>query len=209
MINPIKVPWQHDAMMAAITPVDEAFRRIEMKYGVGRLERLVSSATLEAYRRGWLKWREAIEGHDTPAAQSLGPKMIAALRFMEKEADAAGAEPLSVETWEAVMADGRVLVVVKTTAEASEVGRAAKLGLDAELPPDLTRILEHQRAGREVVVWTMGELARVLPTFDMIGQIKRTWPGAVITSGPVTGENDASDWATGNPVRAIIEDVFA
>lgn len=202
----ISVPWQHDALMAALVPVDEAFRRAEAKWGVGRLERLVSPATLQSYHRGWVQWRKAIESYDTPAVQSLGPKMIKALAFMDKEADAAGAARLSVETWEALLEGGRVLVIVKTMAAASQIGRAAGLGLDAELPPDLARVVQHQREGREIVVWTMGELARVLPRFDLVQTIKRTWPGATVTSGPVTGENDAHDWATSDPIRAIIEE---
>jgi hypothetical protein len=51
----------------------------------------------------------------------------------------------------------------------------------------------------------MAELARVLPALDVVNEIKRTCPGALITSGPYTAECDATDWATSDPVRAAIE----
>jgi hypothetical protein len=200
------MPWGTiDPLMTALAPVDEAFREVERYWGVGRLERLVSAATLESYRRGWTQWRKAIETGDTLAVQMLGPKMIAALQIMGREATAAGHKAISVDAFEAVMADGRVLVVVRTTAEAHRLARGRDLGADGDLPPDIASAVHHQRAGRELVVWTMSELARVLPALDVVNEIKRSWPGALITSGPTTGENDANDWATGDPLRQAIE----
>jgi hypothetical protein len=206
-----KTSWSVDSFVAALVPTDEAVRNSEIKWGCGRLERLVSPALLEAYRRGWALWRAAVESGDLPGVQSVGPKMIEMLRRMDADATASGAQPLSVDTWEADFGDGRVLVLCRTTAEASEVartlGRAVGLGLDAALPCDLLRLVEAQRAGRQIVVWTMGELARVLPEISFLNEIKATWPGATITSGPATGENDAHDWATKDPIRAVVEGV--
>jgi len=104
------------------------------------------------------------------------------------------------------MPDGRILVVVNSTAEASAIAAAAKLGPDATaVPPDLVPVIRHQQAAREVIVWTMGELARILPKFDLVNQVCRTWPGAKVTTGPVTGENDIHDWVTADPIRNVIE----
>jgi hypothetical protein len=200
-----RTPWSHDAIMAALTPVDQRFRDVELYWGVGRLERLVGAATLQSYKRGWEQWRAAIESGDTYAVQSLGPKMIHALDFMDREAKAAGHKPLCADTWETMLPDGRVLCIVRTNAEAHRLARADKLGEDGTLPPDIASAIHHQRQGRELVIWTIGELARVLPTLDVVNEIKRTWPGAVITSGPHTGESDANDWATGDPLRAALE----
>ena len=194
-----------DAVRAAIIPVDEAIRQSEVKWGVGRLERLVSPTTLESYHRGWTRWRAATESGDIAAVREVGPKMIAAISYMGREAEAAGASPLSVVTWEALMPDGRILIIVKTTAEASEVGRVAGLGRDADLPPDLARVVQLQQAGRELVIYSIGEIARVLQSLELVNCIKTTWPGAIVTRGAITGENDASDWATSDPIRQIIE----
>lgn len=200
-----RIPWNHDALMAAIAPVDEAFRQSELRWGVDRLPRMVCSATLESYRRGWVLWRKAIEHGDAAAAQQVGPKMIAALAFMDAEATAAGQTLLAVETWEARMEDGRVLVIVRTNAEASAIAQAANLGVDAILPPDLASAVRHQQEGRELLVYTLGELVRILPTFDLVNQIKRTWPGATVIGGPVTRENDTGDWVRQDPARTGTE----
>ena len=47
----------NDRFRAALIPVDEAMWASEQRYGVGRLERLVSPATLAAYQRGWSAYR--------------------------------------------------------------------------------------------------------------------------------------------------------
>ena len=112
----------------ALVPVDEAFWASEQKWGVGRLERIVSSGTLAAYRRGWSRYRAALEASDGAEMEAVGPLMIAALAFMDREATEAGCQPLAPETWEAPMGDGRVLVVVRSNAEASAVLRGAKGG---------------------------------------------------------------------------------
>src|SRR3954452_15104014 len=113
----------HDRLVAALAPVDQAFFESEQRYGVGRLERLVSAATLASYRRGWIAYRAATEAGDASAVEQIGPKMIAALKYMAAEADAAGHKPLSVSAWEAAMADGTVLVVVRSQAEAHAIAR--------------------------------------------------------------------------------------
>jgi hypothetical protein len=207
MLKPIPaVPWTADALMAALAPVDEAFRKSEQKWGVARLERLVSARTLESYRRGWLQWRSAIEANDIFAVQRIAPLMIKALTLMDKEATDAGETPLSVESWECLMPDGRVLVVVRTSAEASAIATAAKLGKDATaVPADLVPVIRHQHGGRQLCVWTIGELARMVDKFDLVNSITRAWPGAKITTGPITSEGDIHDWVTADPVRNAIE----
>src|SRR5689334_4945683 len=104
-MNKNHTPTDHDRLVAALAPVDQAFRESEKRHGVGRLERLVSAATLASYRRGWIAYRAAIESGDAAAVEQIGPKMIAALKYMAAEAEAAGHKPLSVDAWEAPMED--------------------------------------------------------------------------------------------------------
>ena len=93
----IRTPDDHTAMALALAPVDQAFAGSEAKWGVGRLERLVSHATLTAYRRGWDRYRAALEANDHEAiAGDVGPKMIAALAYMDAEATRAGVQPISI-----------------------------------------------------------------------------------------------------------------
>lgn len=179
-------PWSYDALMPAISEVDTAFVEAERTFGVGRLETLVSPPTLAAYRRGWTAWRAAIESGDVSAVEAVGPKMVVALRVMAQEALARGHKPLDTATWEFPMADGSVLVVCRTKAEASDV-------------------IRNQQAGRALVVYSMEELATLLPKVDGVHAIKQEWPGATVQSGAVTREGDVADWVRNDPTRRAME----
>ena len=52
MLNKIRTADDADRFRMALIPVDQAFFASETKWGVGRLERIVSLSTLQAYRRG-------------------------------------------------------------------------------------------------------------------------------------------------------------
>jgi hypothetical protein len=143
-MNRTRTPTDHGRLIAAVAPVDQAFFESEQRYGVGRLERLVSAATLASYRRGWVAYRAAIDTGDVTAVEEIGPKMIAALKFMAAEADAAGHKPLNVNAWEAPMEDGTVLVLVRTLAEAHAIAR-------------------DKSDRRAKTIWTVAELAGMLP----------------------------------------------
>ena len=185
-MSAIRTSYDRDRLIVALQPVDEAFRASEAKWGVARLERLVSPSTLASYRRGWTAYRAAITDGDASAVEELGPKMIQALAFMDREATARGHQPLSVTAWEAPTADGRVLVVVRTQAEAHALARA----------PD----------GRERLVYSIEEIARLLPALDAINIVKANFPGAeaVSLSGVQMSEGRVSDWATQDPLEDIL-----
>ena len=108
--------------------------------------------------------------------ERLTPKIAQAIQAMEQEAEAAGHAPLSPTAWEAPLADGRVLAVCRTFAEASA--------------------LQGTSDGRERVVWTMEELAAVLPQLELIHQVKLAFPGARVSSTVQRTESFAHDWAT-------------
>ena len=186
MVNKIRTSYDRDRLLLALQPVDEAFRASESRWGVARLERLVNPTTLASYRRGWTAYRQAITDGDASAVEELGPKMIQALAFMDREATALGHQPLSVTAWEAATADGRILVVVRTQAEARALARS----------PD----------GRETLVYTMEEIARLIHTLDPVNAIKAAFPGgeAVSLSGVQMSEGRVADWATQDPLEDIL-----
>ena len=214
----LRTPEDNDRFRRALIPVDEAFWASEQRYGVGRLERLVSPATLAAYQRGWSAYRQALESGDADALEAIGPKMIAALAFMDAEASAAGNKPLDVSTWETALPDGRVLVVVRTAAEAVAVSRAEKapkavsaaprLGMtvvsdpvapeppstESTLPVDLVATIRHQHEGRALTVLTMAEVARLLLMAE--GRVAGVeWEGTPAPSGRQQDEMAAHDMA--------------
>ena len=207
-----------DRFRRALIQVDQAFFDSEQKWGVGRLERIVSPSTLAAYRRGWAAYRLALEEGDAAGVEQIGPKMIAALAFMDAEASAAGHKPLDVSTWETALPDGRVLVVVRTAAEAVAVSRAEKavkavsaaprLGMtvvaetvapktpstESTLPVDLVATIRHQHEGRALTVLTMAEVARLLLMAE--GRVAGVeWQGTPAPSGRQQDEMAAHDLA--------------
>ena len=199
-----------DRFRAALIPVDQAFFESEQRWGVGRLERLVSPATLASYRRGWDAYREALEAGDPDALERIGPLMIKALAVMTAEAEQAGHKPLDVSTWEAALPDGRVLVVCRTQAEASSVLRAANRaegGTSAEttLPPDLAMTIRHQHENRALTVVTMAEVARLLLIAE--GRVTGVeWEGTPAHSGRQGDELAAHDLVRqGYPLNAPLD----
>lgn len=190
-----RTPSDHDRMTAALSPVDQAFRESERRWGVARLETLVSQATLESYRRGWVAYRKAIEDGDVAAVEAIAPKMVAALAYMGQEAEAAGHQPLEVNRFEATLEDGRVLVIVRTMPEAHAIAR-------------------DKSDSRELVVYTMAEIARLIGNLEIVNAIKISFPGAEIkdttkagnkvASGVQMTEGQVADWSRAEPLYDLL-----
>lgn len=196
-MNRIRTADDADRYRLALAPIDRAMFESEQKWGCGRLERLVSTNTLLAYKRGWDAYREAIESCDFEAVEAIAPKMQAALTFMDDEASKAGHQPLDVSTWEAPMSDGTVLVVVRTQAEQSAVVRAANMadGGSAEttLPPDLAVTIREQHEGRRLSVWTMAEIVRLIERHATTASEGVVWEGTPAPSGVQQPEGLVAD----------------
>ncbi len=207
-MNKIRSPEDYDRFKLALVPIDAAMWDSEQKWGVGRLERLISTNTLTAYKRGWDQYRTALESSDGEALEQIGPKMIAALAFMDAEATAAGHQPLAPDTWETALPDGRVLVVCRTSAEASAVLRASKgqetVSYETTLPPDLAVTVRNQHEGRALTVITMAEVARLLIMAE--GKVAGIeWEGTATYSGRQGEEGMAADLVrTGFPLPAPV-----
>lgn len=205
----IRSPEDYDRFRLALVPIDEAFFASETRWGVGRLERLVSLDTLNAYRRGWSSYRDALEAADGEALEAIGPKMIAALAFMDAEAEAAGHKPLAVESWEAPLGDdGTVLVLVRTQAEQSAVVRASngksftgnpnggmrvEPGTETSLPPDVMLTVRSQHEGRAIECWTLGEVAALILAYGSAARPSRKWEGTPAFTGRQMEEGAAAD----------------
>jgi hypothetical protein len=197
-------------------PVDEAMWASEQRWGVGRLERLVSPSTLAAYQRGWDAYRAALDDCDGAAVERIGPKMIQALAVMSAEAEAAGHQPLAPDVWEADLGNGVVLVVCRTSAEASAVLRASKApgeggdgaSYETTLPPDLAVTVRQQHEGRALCVITMAEIVRLLQKQET-GLWGTKWEGTPAASGRQLEEMAAHDMArSGYPMPvplAVVE----
>ena len=192
----LRTPEDNDRFRRALIQVDQAFFDSEQKWGVGRLERLVSPATLSSYQRGWAAYRLALEEGDADALEAIGPKMIQALAVMDAEATQAGHKPLAPDTWEADIGNGVTLVVVRTNAEASAVLRASRAAdgasYETTLPPDLAVTVRDQHEGRALVVITMAEIVRLLRAQET-GLWGTKWEGTPAPSGRQQDEMAAHD----------------
>lgn len=194
----IRSPEDYNRFKMALVPIDTAMWESEQKWGVGRLERLQKTGVLQAYRRGWDAYRQALELADFEAVEAIGPKMIQALAVMDAEATAAGHKPLAPDTWEAALPGGRVLVVCRTSAEASAVLRASRgqetASWETTIPPDLAVTVREQHEGRALTVLTMAEVARLLLLAE--GKIAGVeWEGTPAHSGRQADEMAAHDTA--------------
>lgn len=192
----IRTPEDYDRFRLALAPIDQAFWASEQKYGVGRLERLVSTATLEAYRRGWDLYRAALDASDPDALAAVGPKMIAALAYMDSEAEKAGHQPLAPEVWEHPCGDGTTLCVVRSSAEASAIIRAANASdgqsYETTLPPDLAVTIRAQHEGRRLIVVTLAEVAQLMRLAEA-KVLGTRWEGNGAPSGVQLSELAAHD----------------
>jgi hypothetical protein len=159
-------PWQASsatylAGRATLDGVDALAIAMEQKWGVDRLRLLVSAATREKFDRQRFKTNSAIMHGELHEVIEQGSRMLVAWRVLDIEATAAGAEPLSLDTWEVALEDGTVAVIVPTTAQA--------------------HLALAQLKGRKAVVFTLEELGHMISVWDGVTRAKLQWPGAEVT----------------------------
>lgn len=151
---------EHDAISSVVAGVDEAARLYETKWGVGRLELLVSDALREKFRKQLRRFNEAITASDVERVRQSGGAMRRAWEALDVAATQAGAAVCHPDVWEIGLSDGRVVALCRTRAEAFSVWYA----------------------GRYVDVWTGEEIARLIEKFPEIALAKSTFPGALVES---------------------------
>jgi hypothetical protein len=217
----IRTSEQADRFRISMIPVDQAFFESEQRWGVGRLERLVSPSTLAAWQRGWSAYRVALDECDGAAVEMIGPKMVQALAVMSAEATAAGHQPLDVSTWEIELGNtGTVLVIARSKAEQSAVIRSANgktftaapggglqtdVGQETTLPPDLAVTVRQQHEGRLLDVWCLDEIANLILAHGSAAREKGKWQGSPAHSGRQLDEGAAAEMArSGYPLSVVL-----
>lgn len=164
------MPSPEDAatLNAYLTGVDEAARRAEAKWGMGRLPRLVDDELRAKFLRQQNRWSEAMRvaweadvltrGQLDTVIASSGA-MQRAWAALDAAAEAAGAKPLPPDVWETTRQDGSVVAVVRTHADASLV----------------------LAEGRHLAVYALEEVASIIDALPpAITAAKREFPGAKI-----------------------------
>jgi hypothetical protein len=176
---------EHDRITVAVLSVDAVARQMERHWGVGRLVRLVSPATLVRFRQAHRLWTEAYShNRDVGETERTSAMMIRAWKALDCEARDTGHAPLAPTVWEGRTEDGQVLVITRTSEEALAIAAT-----------------QDERAR---TIWTIDELARCVAMFEQINAIKRSFPGALVTAVSPRAESFASDWATGDPLLDVL-----
>lgn len=152
--------YDYEAIQSVVDGVDEAARQQEVKWGVGRLELLVSDELREKFRKQLRRFNEAVIAHDVERVRQAGQAMRRAWEALDRAAEQADAKVLDPEYWEIGLSDGRVIALCRTKHDA----------------------YERHRQDRYVDVWTTEEIARLIESFPEIALAKSTFPGARIES---------------------------
>jgi hypothetical protein len=123
--SPATLVWveQAEAVTEALRPLDRIAVEMEGKWGVGRLQRLVSPEIAARFGSAKDKLNEAIRSNDGEEVAKRAAVMIRGWQALDRAATEAGCEALPLRTV-AVQHEGRAYVVAWDRAD---VHKAAKL----------------------------------------------------------------------------------
>jgi hypothetical protein len=174
---------------AYIDGADETAAEMEAKWGADRLRLLVSPELREKFDRQRYLLNQAIWHGELEEVRREAGRMVNAWLALDRAAEAAGAAKLDRAVWEIALADGSVAAIVPDDARAALV--------NAE--------------GRQVAVYTMEEIGRLLSNYPDVAKAKLVFPGATVTeirrnvSDPLDAVWDTKellDEAAGDPLPA-------
>lgn len=144
----------------ALGPFDTAARNMERKWGVNRLEGLVSPDTAARYGSAIGKLNAAIDANDRDDVVDRVGVCIRGLKAMDAEATAAGHQPIPAEAQE-IEVDGKLCAVL----------------WDAAMWP----VYAAQRPG--VRMYTPQEVSNALAAYGgTVAAIKDAFPGATVAA---------------------------
>jgi hypothetical protein len=171
----------------AIEALDEVAHQMELRWGIGRLPDLVAAFDPELAAKYWRQFEllnAACETGYLEEQETQATRMRAAWIRLDREAEAAGCEPLSPRWFEGRLEDGRLLIVT----------------------PDVMTAHRMANDDRAAVVWSMDEIARVLWRFEMVNDAKTVWPGAVVEQARVDPERvkPKADWKKGDELPVVM-----
>jgi hypothetical protein len=133
---------------------------MERKWGVDRLRLLVPLDLREKFDRQRYLVNQALWHGNLEGVKRETSRMVKAYQALDAAAQTAGKKPISAEVWEIPLPDGTVAALVKTDAEAHKV----------------------VSEGRQVAVYTLDEIGRLIAGFPQILKAKEIFEGAQITA---------------------------
>ena len=167
----------------AMSPYNRAAYESEKKWGIGRLEELVSPDTAKRYGYAMADLNAAYETSDPDKVVACANNAIKGLAVMDAEATAAGHQPATGDFWEYELEamDGKPAMRFAIMRDDYE-WQTAK-----DKRPDLT-------------FYTMREIANALRAYHeapLVAAVKENFPGAEITKitpKPVPAMGDAFEF---------------
>lgn len=163
--------------------LDYLAREMEIKWGVDRLPLLVSDQMRAAFYRQKDLLDEALQSGDLTLIDIQVGGMKRAWQALDQEATRSQQAVLSADIWEVRLpVSGRVVAIVKTSAEAHAIAR-----------PDLE-------------TWTITEIAQLIDGMDeSVAKIKQLFPGAEVTAitkkeTPSQQQDKPFDWSKGDDI---------
>lgn len=145
---------------AYLDGADETASEMEAKWGADRLRLLVPPDLREKFDRQRYLLNQAVWHGDLEAVRRESGRMVKAWFALDAAAVAAGKEVLSKQVWEIALTDGSVAAIVPSDDHARAV--------NAE--------------GRQLAVYTLDEIARLLSNYPEIAKAKLVFPGATVTA---------------------------
>ena len=155
-----QVPYFLQEGQGIIDGVEHVRGELERQWGVGRLRLIVSQELRSRFDRQASMFQSAIDRGTIEDVREQGRRMINAWRALNRVAVDAGEPVLHPLVWEVQLGDGRVVALVRTQAEARHV----------------------RQSGRQIELWTLDEVARLIVAFPTIVKAKELWPGAEVVS---------------------------
>jgi hypothetical protein len=152
--------------------VDALAADMERHWGCDRLRLLVGQELRERFDRQRYLFAQAItSGRLEDLVRECG-RMERAWRALDAAAKASGAQPLPLEVWEVTLENNTVAAIVRDAEQARMV----------------------LAQGRQMVVYTLAEIGRLLAVYPDIVKVKQRWPGAAVSrvrdiSDPLEGIN--------------------
>jgi hypothetical protein len=143
---------------ACVDAADETSCEMEAKWGADRLRLLVSPDLREKFDRQRYLFNQAIWHGELKDVRRESGRMVNAWFALDRAAESAGASKLSREVWEVALSDGSVAAIVP------DDGHAALVNAE----------------GRQVAVYTLEEIGRLLSAHPHIAKTKKVFPGATV-----------------------------
>lgn len=166
-------------MVALRNNLEAVARQMERKWGKARLQALVPDELCQRFYRQLAKVRAAAAENDDQASIVETRKMIGAWHYLDREAERLGAEPLHPMVWETALSDGTVIAIVH------------------DHDDEFAMLADQQ--GREMRVYTIGEIARLIEANPVELAIKEKFPGAKIVE-PFLSSLDPMFWERGDEI---------